>query len=69
MKKIVCDTYKDVCSFAADIFARQLKDKPDAVFGLATGSTPIGLYDELVQRYNAGEIDFSKARSFNLDEY
>jgi len=69
MKKVVCDTYDDLSLFAADIFTRQLKSKADSVFGLATGSTPIGLYDELVRRYNAGEIDFSNARSFNLDEY
>ena len=54
---------------AADVFAKQLKDKPDSVLGLATGSTPLGLYSELVRRYNAGEVDFSKSRSFNLDEY
>ena len=69
MKKVICDTYEDVCRFAADIFTQQLKSKPDTVFGLATGSTPIGLYDELVRRYDAGEIDFSNAQSFNLDEY
>ena len=69
MKKIVLDTYEDICSAAADIYARQLKEKPDSVLGLATGSTPIGLYAELVRRHKAGEIDFSKARSFNLDEY
>jgi len=69
MKKVVCDNYEDICHFAADIFSQQLKSKPDSIFGLATGSTPVGLYDELVRRYEAGEIDFSKARSFNLDEY
>jgi len=69
MKKVVCDTYEDVCRFAADIFVQQLKSKPDSVLGLATGSTPVGLYDELARRYSAGEIDFSSARSFNLDEY
>jgi len=69
MKKIVCDTYEDVCRAAADIFSEQLKKKPDSVLGLATGSTPIGLYEELVRRYDAGELDFSSARSFNLDEY
>ena len=69
MKKIVCNTYEEVCFFAADIFTKQIKDKPDSVLGLATGSTPVGLYNELIHRYNAGEIDFSKARSFNLDEY
>ncbi|MCL2820594.1 MAG: glucosamine-6-phosphate deaminase [Oscillospiraceae bacterium] len=69
MKKIVCDSYEDVCSYAADIYAAQLKDKPDSVLGLATGSTPVGLYKELSRRYSKGEIDFSKAESFNLDEY
>jgi len=69
MKKIVCNSYEDVCICAADVFAMQLNEKPDAVFGLATGSTPVGLYDELARRFNGGEIDFSKAESFNLDEY
>ena len=69
MKRLVFDTYEDACRGAADIFVRQLKSKPDSVLGLATGSTPIGLYDELVRRYQSGEVDFSKARSFNLDEY
>ncbi|MCL2391584.1 MAG: glucosamine-6-phosphate deaminase [Oscillospiraceae bacterium] len=69
MKKIVLDTYQDVCCAAADIYAAQLKTKPNSVLGLATGSTPIGLYEELARRYEAKEIDFSKARSFNLDEY
>ena len=69
MKKIACEKYDDVCKYAADIFVEQLKRKPDSVLGLATGSTPIGLYDELISKYQAGEIDFSKAQAFNLDEY
>jgi len=69
MKKIVCENYDEVSRAAADIFVQQLKQKPDSVFGLATGSTPLGLYAELARRYQAGEIDFSKAKSFNLDEY
>ena len=69
MKKIVLDTYEEVSRAAADIYTRQLKEKPGSVLGLATGSTPLGLYAELVRRYQAGEIDFSRARSFNLDEY
>jgi len=69
MKKIVLDTYENVSRAAADIYARQLKLKPDSVLGLATGSTPVGLYEELVRRNKSGEIDFSKARTFNLDEY
>ena len=69
MKKVVLDNYDDVCRAVADIYSRQLREKPHSVLGLATGGTPIGLYEELVRRYNAGEIDFSMARSFNLDEY
>ncbi|MCL2367075.1 MAG: glucosamine-6-phosphate deaminase [Oscillospiraceae bacterium] len=69
MRRIILDTYEDVCRAAADVYTEQLKEKPNSVLGLATGSTPIGLYDELVRRYDAGALDFSKARSFNLDEY
>lgn len=69
MKKIICDTYEDMSRAAVDIFAAQLRKKPDSVLGLATGSTPLGLYAELVRRYSAGELDFGRARSFNLDEY
>jgi len=69
MKKIVCENYEDVCNYAADIYTLQLKEKPETVLGLATGSTPVGLYNELIRRYKSGVIDFSKAESFNLDEY
>jgi glucosamine-6-phosphate deaminase len=69
LKKIVCENYEESCRVAADIFAEQLKQKPDSVLGLATGSTPVGLYDELVLRSKAGAMDFTHARSFNLDEY
>ena len=69
MEKTVCESYDEMSRKAADIIAAQLNKKPDSVLGLATGSTPIGLYAELVRRYNAGEIDFTQARSFNLDEY
>jgi len=69
MKKIVFSDYTEMSRAGADIFARQLRDKPNSVLGLATGSTMLGLYSELANRYRAGEMDFSKARSFNLDEY
>jgi glucosamine-6-phosphate deaminase len=69
MKKIVCENYEEICRKAADFYVTQLKQKPDSVLGLATGSTPVGLYRELVLRAESGEIDFSKARTFNLDEY
>ena len=69
MKKNIYESYDDMSRAAADIIIDQLNKKPDSVLGLATGSTPLGLYESLAQRYLAGEVDFSKARSFNLDEY
>ena len=69
MKKIICDNYEESCRAAADIFTEQLRQKPESVLGLSTGSTPIGLYAQLVSRYNEGKIDFSRATAFNLDEY
>ena len=69
MKKIVLDSYEEVSRAAADIFGEQLREKPESVLGLATGSTPLGLYAELVRRFEAGRMDFAKASSFNLDEY
>ncbi len=54
---------------AARIFAAQLRRKPASVLGLATGSTPLGLYRELTARRARGEIDFSSVTTFNLDEY
>ena len=54
---------------AAAIIAAQLLRKPDSVLGLATGSTPVPTYDELVRLHQGGVADFSRAVSFNLDEY
>ena len=69
MKKIVCENYDEVSRVAADFVGAQLKSCPQSVFGLPTGGTPVGMYKELVRRSNAGELDFSQAISFNLDEY
>jgi len=69
LKKFIFDTYEEVCQAASELYVQQLKEKPGTVFGFATGSTPVGLYNELAKKYKAGEICFSKARSFNLDEY
>lgn len=66
--QIVKDT-KEMGRAAADIFAAQMAAKPDSVLGLATGSTPLPLYEELVKRSRAGETDFSQVRTVNLDEY
>lgn len=57
------------CRAAAFLFAAQLTQKPDSVFGFATGSTPIPCYKDLISFYEQGLLDFSQVISFNLDEY
>ncbi len=69
MKVIVCNDYAEMSKKAADIVAEQMNAKPNFILGLATGSTPIGLYDNLVEKNKNGEIDFSNVTTFNLDEY
>ena len=69
MKVIVCETYEEMSRRAADEIAAVMQARPDCVLGLATGSTPVGTYDELVRRCDAGELDFSPVRTVNLDEY
>lgn len=69
MKFITVDTYKELSRKAANIIAAQIISKPDCVLGLATGSTPIGTYDNLVKMYEEGDLDFSAVTSVNLDEY
>ena len=69
MEVIIKANAEEVSLEAAAIFRRQLREKPDSVLGLATGSTPIGLYDRLVTMARSGEIDLSHATTFNLDEY
>ncbi|MEA4911087.1 MAG: glucosamine-6-phosphate deaminase, partial [Oscillospiraceae bacterium] len=69
MKIIECADYGEASAVCADLFAKQLQEKPDSVLGLATGSTPLGAYQRLVEKYKNGEISFKKVRSFNLDEY
>lgn len=61
--------YEEMSRKAANIIAAQIIMKPDCVLGLATGSTPIGTYKELIDSYNKGDLDFSKVTSINLDEY
>ncbi len=69
MKVVILDNAGDVARYGADIFREQLAKKPDSVFGLATGSTPLHLYRELIGSNQRGEISFAQARTFNLDEY
>ena len=54
---------------AASVIAAQVTLKPDCVLGLATGSSPLGTYKYLIERYNQGELDFSEVKTANLDEY
>mgnify|MGYP000941884323 CR=1 FL=1 len=69
MRIIYTDTYQNMSKEAAKILAGQLWVKPDSVLGLATGSTPVELYQNLVWLHEAVGLDFSEATSFNLDEY
>ena len=61
--------YEDMSKKAANIIASQVVSKPDCVLGLATGSTPIGAYKNLVEKYEQGDLDFSQVTTVNLDEY
>ncbi|MBR3791656.1 MAG: glucosamine-6-phosphate deaminase, partial [Clostridia bacterium] len=69
MKIIVCENYEEMSRQAAKIVSSQLIVKPNSILGLATGSTPIGLYQNLIEMNQKGEIDFSEVKTFNLDEY
>ncbi|MCI9296502.1 MAG: glucosamine-6-phosphate deaminase [Lachnospiraceae bacterium] len=69
MKLIVTESYEESSRVLADMFEEVITKKPDAVLGLATGSSPVGLYRYLVQDYKAGKLDFSKIHTINLDEY
>lgn len=69
MKIYKAKDYKDMSRKAANIISAQVIMKPNCVLGLATGSTPIGTYDQLVGWYNKGDLDFSEVTTVNLDEY
>ena len=66
---IVTKDYDEMSQKAADIFIDLLKKKPNAILGLATGSTPIGLYKILVEKNKSKEISFKDVVTYNLDEY
>lgn len=69
MKIIKAKDYDDMSRKAANIISAQVIMKPDCVLGLATGSTPIGMYKQLVEWYNKGDLDFGDVTTVNLDEY
>ena len=69
MKFIVTENYEAMSRKAAAILAAKVVEKPNCVLGLATGSTPIGTYQNLIHWYEGGDLDFSQVKSVNLDEY
>ncbi len=69
MEVIIQRDYEQMSRTAAQIVVEVLNTKPNAVLGMATGSTPLGLYQELVRLHREAELDFSRATTFNLDEY
>ncbi|HLU46596.1 MAG TPA: glucosamine-6-phosphate deaminase, partial [Planctomycetota bacterium] len=69
MQIIVCETPDEGADLVTREILRRLESKPDLVLGLATGSTPIGVYERLVRLHREKGVDFSRVRTFNLDEY
>jgi glucosamine-6-phosphate deaminase len=69
MEVIILKDAAEICSVAADAIEALVTQKPDAVLGLATGSSPLSIYDELASRCKAGRISFANVRGFTLDEY
>lgn len=69
MKIISTKDYRALSRAAANLISAQVILKPDSVLGLATGSSPIGTYQQLIDWYKKGDVDFSQVRTVNLDEY
>ena len=69
MKYIKVESYEELSKIASNIIASQVILKPNSVLGLATGSSPLGIYSRLIKLYESGNVDFSKVTTVNLDEY
>ena len=69
MNITICNDYNELSAKAAQIIKEQINKKPDSILGLATGSTPLGTYSELIRLNKEGSVDFSDTITFNLDEY
>lgn len=69
MRILISETYEEMSRRAASVMAEQLVENPHSVLGLATGSTPLGMYAELGRKCAAGEITFREVKTVNLDEY
>ena len=69
MKVIVTNSYDETCAVIANKIKELVNAKPDAKLGLATGGTPVPIYKKLIEMNKAGEVDFSRVHTVNLDEY
>ena len=69
MKVIVTNSYDETCAVIANMIKELVNAKPDAKLGLATGGTPVPIYKKLIEMNEAGEVDFSRVHTVNLDEY
>jgi len=69
IKVIVCEDRQEIARVAADIFSQDIRKKPGTVLGLATGGTPVDMYQLLIRMHKEKGLDFSRVASFNLDEY
>ncbi len=69
MRVYITKNYDEMSRKAANIISAQIILKPDCVLGLATGATPLGIYNQLVEWYNKGDLNFSEVITINLDEY
>lgn len=69
MKLVVTENYEESSRILADMVEQVIAEKKDAVLGLPTGSSPVGMYHYLVQDYQEGKVDFSEVHTINLDEY
>jgi len=69
MQIIICKNYEEVSKKAAAMIVKEMIVKPDLILGLATGSSPIGLYENLIEAYDDELISFKDIKTFNLDEY
>ena len=69
MEVRIFNTPDEIAVACADIFCNLIEEKPACVLGLATGASPVKTYNELIRRYNNGEISFKEISTFNLDEY
>ena len=69
MRLMLCNDYEEMSAKGARLIAEQVMKKPDCTLGLATGSTPVGVYEKLVEMFDEGRIDFEGVTTFNLDEY